>query len=181
MAEQPQDRVMCYSPEGADDFVFGEGEVTRIEISVPATSANLGVGFDVMGLALDLTAEFTVRPASELHIHGCLEEFAGENNLVWTSYLKATQMLNATPRPLEIGIHSPLPLSGGVGSSSTCVVAGIAAALALGGHSLDRQFVTSLATRLEGHPDNVAPAVMGGLVSSYVEGPDTVTERALEF
>ena len=173
MAEQPQDRVMCYSPEGADDFVFGEGEVTRIEISVPATSANLGVGFDVMGLALDLTAEFTVRPASELHIHGCLEEFAGENNLVWTSYLKATQMLNATPRPLEIGIHSPLPLSGGLGSSSTCVVAGVVAALLLSGRPFDKALALDMATTIEGHPDNVAPAIYGGLTSSFVEAGTT--------
>ena len=62
-------------------------------------------------------------------------------------------------------------------SSSTCVVAGIAAAQALAGRSLDREFTASLATRIEGHPDNVAPAVMGGLVSSYIEEEETITTR----
>lgn len=87
------------------------------------------------------------------------------------------QEFGLEPQPLHITESCTIPASGGLGSSSTCVVAGIAAAQALAGLPLDRERTLSLATAIEGHPDNVAPAVMGGLVSSYVEGPTTVTTR----
>ncbi len=148
-----------------------------ITIHVPATTANLGVGFDVLGLALDLYASYTFAPADRLRITGCDERFCGEDNLVWTSYRTACDELGVRARPLHIHEQSPIPAAGGLGASSTCVVAGIAAAQALAGRSLDRELTASLATRIEGHPDNVAPAVMGGLVSSYIEGERTVTTR----
>lgn len=149
----------------------------RICVTVPATSANLGVGFDVLGLALDLAARFTFEPADELLVTGCDERFNTPDNLVWRSYLAACEELGVTAQSLHIHEDSPIPASGGLGSSSTCVVAGIAAAQALAGRELDRPFTLSLATRIEGHPDNVAPAVMGGLVSSYVDGTRTITTR----
>lgn len=148
-----------------------------IRVSVPATTANLGVGFDVLGMALDLTACYSFAPADSLKITGVDERFCGEDNLVWTSYLRACEELGCEARTLHIHEESPIPSSGGLGSSSTCVVAGIAAAQALNGRDIDRDWTASLATRIEGHPDNVAPAVMGGLVSSYVEDGDTVTTR----
>ena len=146
-------------------------------VRVPATTANLGVGFDVLGLALDLTATYTFAPAAELLITGCDEQFCGSDNLVWTSYLAACDELGIESQPLHIHEDCPIPSSGGLGASSTCVIAGIVAAQALGGRNLDRAFTASLATRIEGHPDNVAPAVMGGLVSSYVEDERTITTR----
>lgn len=146
-------------------------------VRVPATTANLGVGFDVLGLALDLTATYTFAPATELLVTGCDEQYCGSDNLVWTSYLAACDELGIEPQPLHIHEDCPIPSSGGLGSSSTCVIAGIVAAQALGGRDLDRTFTASLATSIEGHPDNVAPAVMGGLVSSYVEDEQTVTTR----
>ena len=148
-----------------------------VRVSVPATTANLGVGFDVLGLALDLTATYTFEPADELQITGVDESLCGPDNLVWTSYVTACEELGLDAVPLHIHEESPIPAAGGLGSSSTCVVAGIAAAQALAGRSIDRRFTASLATRIEGHPDNVAPAVMGGLVSSYVEGDTTATTR----
>ncbi|MBP3894655.1 MAG: homoserine kinase [Atopobiaceae bacterium] len=148
-----------------------------ISVRVPATTANLGVGFDVLGLALDLSASYTFEPASELVVTGCDPRFCGEDNLVWTSYLAACEELGTAPQPLRIHEDCPIPSSGGLGSSSTCVVAGIVAAQALAGRDIDRPFTLSLATSIEGHPDNVAPAVMGGLVSSYVEDDQTVTTR----
>lgn len=150
---------------------------TRVIARVPATSANLGVGFDVLGLALDLHASYSFELADELAISGCDERFQGPDNLVWRSYVTTCEEVGVAARPLHIHEDSPIPTSGGLGSSSTCVVAGIAAALALNGRQLDRSFMTSLATRIEGHPDNVAPAVMGGLVSSYVEDDSTRTTR----
>ncbi len=149
----------------------------RVTVRVPATSANLGVGFDVLGLALDLDASFNFEPASTLSISGCDERFCNEDNLVWRSYCAACQELGVEARPLKIEENSPIPPSGGLGSSSTCVVAGIAAAQVLAGRELDRPLALNLATKIEGHPDNVAPAVMGGLVSSYIDDGSVHTTR----
>lgn len=149
----------------------------RVTVRVPATSANLGVGFDVLGLALSLDATFVFEPSERLLVTGCDERFNTPDNLVWRSYLDACAELGLTPQPLHIHEDSPIPASGGLGSSSTCVVAGIVAAQALAEREIDRPFTLSLATRIEGHPDNVAPAVMGGLVSSYVDEDRTVTTR----
>ena len=149
----------------------------RVTVRVPATSANLGVGFDVLGLALDLETTFTFEPADKLVVTGYTGEGAVEDNLVWRSFCTACEELGIPAEPLHIHEDSPIPSSGGLGSSSTCVVAGIAAAQAYAGRSLDRGFTLNLATRIEGHPDNVGPAVMGGLVSSYVDGAETVTTR----
>ena len=148
-----------------------------VTVHVPATTANLGVGFDVLGLALNLFSSYTFTPADEFLVTGCDEAFRGEDNLVWTSYLAACDELGMPSQTLHIHEESDIPGSGGLGSSSTCVVAGIVAAQILNGLDLDRTFTLSLATRIEGHPDNVAPAVMGGLVSSYIEEEDTVTTR----
>ena len=86
-------------------------------VRVPATSANVGVGFDCLGLALDLTAAFLMTPAERLEIDGCEERFRGEDNLVWQSYLTACRELGCKAQPLKITILSPIPLSGGLGSS----------------------------------------------------------------
>lgn len=146
-------------------------------VRVPATSANVGVGFDCLGIALDLTATFLIAPADELEIDGCEARFRNTDNLVWQSYLDACDMLGLSPMPLHITILSPIPLSGGLGSSSACVIAGIAAAMALSGSGFDARQALELACAVEGHPDNVAPAILGGLVSSFVEGGVTTSTR----
>ena len=151
---------------------------TRFRVSVPATSANVGVGYDCLGLALDLVADFTFEVSDRLLIDGCQERFRGEDNLVWTSYLDVCRELYTHPVPLHITIDSPIPLSGGLGSSSTCVVAGVVAAQLLHGGGFDKERALDLATQIEGHPDNVAPALMGGLVSSFVDNGRT---RSLRF
>ena len=146
-------------------------------VRVPATSANVGVGFDCLGIALDLTATFLIAPSERLEIDGCEERFRSEDNLVWQSYLDACRGLGVDPMPLHITILSPIPLSGGLGSSSACVIAGIAAAMALCGEGFDREAALELACAAEGHPDNVAPAILGGLVSSFVDGSTTTSTR----
>lgn len=152
-------------------------ERPMVIVRVPATSANVGVGFDCLGLALDLTATFLMTPSDALEVDGCEERFRGEDNLVWRSYLDACDELGLEAQPLRITILSPIPLSGGLGSSSACVIAGIGAAMALSPEGFDRARALELAVRLEGHPDNVAPALMGGLVSSFVEGDSTTSTR----
>lgn len=145
-------------------------------VRVPATSANLGVGFDVLGIALDLTATFLLTPNDELSIDGCEERFRGEDNLVWQSYLKTCDILGCEPQKLRITILSPIPLSGGLGSSAACIIAGVGAAMALG-PGYDRDTALKIATQIEGHPDNVAPAILGGLVSSFIEDGETTSIR----
>ena len=152
-------------------------DARRVTVSVPATAANLGVGFDVLGLALDLTAQFTFEPSGQLAIRGYDDPAGPAANLVWRSYVAGCEALGLDPHLLTIEERSPIPRSGGLGSSSTCIVAGIVAAQVLAGRDIDRSLTLNLATTLEGHPDNVAPAVMGGLVSSYVNDGQTVTTR----
>lgn len=146
-------------------------------VRVPATSANVGVGFDCLGMALDLTATFLMTPADDLEVDGCEERFRGEDNLVWQSYLDTCRELGRDPVPLHVTILSPIPLSGGLGSSSACVIAGVAGAMALVGDGFSRERALELAVGLEGHPDNVAPALLGGLVSSFVDGDVTTSTR----
>ena len=154
------------------------GEAINLLVSVPATSANVGVGYDCLGLALDLFARFRFERADALSIDGCPERFRGADNLVWTSYLEACRQMYQHPLDLHISIDSPIPLSGGLGSSSTCVVAGVIAAQLLHGRPLDQSQALDMATLIEGHPDNVAPAILGGLVSSFSDMRKT---RPLRF
>ena len=160
-------------------MIGADGKVRpMVIVRVPATSANVGVGFDCLGLALDLTATFLMTPAESLVIEGCEQRFRGEDNLVWQSYLDACERLGEKPVPLHMTILSPIPLSGGLGSSSACVIAGVSAAMALSPQGFDRTRALELAVALEGHPDNVAPALLGGLVSSFVdEGGLTTSTR----
>ena len=146
------------------------GAPSRVVVEVPATTANLGAGFDCLGLALDLKARFSFERADTFSVHGCDEAYRGPDNLAWTSFVTGLEELGLGLVPARVGIHSPVPGSGGLGSSSTCVVAGVVAAQVLSGREVDEQFTIDLATRIEGHPDNVVPAALGGLVSSFARG-----------
>ena len=152
---------------------------TILTVSVPATSANIGVGYDTLGLAFNLRAKITFRESPTLIIDGCPEQFRNDDNLVWTSYVRACEKLGEEPTPKHITIDSPIPLSGGLGSSSTCVIAGIAAAMTESHGGWDPERALDFACHFEGHPDNVAPAIYGGLTSSFVEGGHTICTRRL--
>lgn len=145
-----------------------------VVVKVPATTANVGVGFDVLGMALDLYNEFVFTPSDSLEIYGCPAEMAGENNLIWRSYVSSCRELGLEARALRIEEKCSIPMSGGLGSSSSCVVAGIAAAQVLNGMALDCQKTLMLAAAAEGHPDNVSPAILGGLVSAFVDETGSV-------
>lgn len=138
-----------------------------IRITVPATSANLGIGYDTLGMAVSLYAQFTFDRADKLSISGCPEQFQNEDNLVYRSFVAALHSWNKEPFPISIDIQTNIPVARGLGSSSTCVVAGIMAAAALSDHACNRSELVSLATKLEGHPDNVAPAILGAAVCSF--------------
>lgn len=150
-----------------------------IRISVPATSANLGIGYDTLGMAVSLYSHFTFERAEKLTITGCPEEFQNEDNLVYVSLVDALAEWGERPFGVAIGIQTDVPVARGLGSSSTCVVAGIMAAAALTGHTVTREELVAMATRVEGHPDNVAPAILGAAVCSFT--PEGQLPRCLRY
>ena len=138
-----------------------------IKITVPATSANLGIGYDTLAMAVSLYAHFTFDHADELVITGCPEEFQNEDNLVYQSFTQALGTWGVDPFPIALDIQTEIPVARGLGSSSTCVVAGIMGAAALTRHTVTREELVAMATAIEGHPDNVAPALLGAAVCSF--------------
>lgn len=134
-----------------------------LKISVPATSANLGPGFDSIGLALDMQLTLTVLGPSQTwqvsHPFGANVPSDARNLIVKTAL---SLVPNLTPQRLEV--TSEIPLARGLGSSSTAIVAGLALANELSATPITKQALLLKATELEGHPDNVAPAILGGLV-----------------
>jgi homoserine kinase len=152
----------------------------RVRVTVPATSANLGPGFDSLGLALSLRDEVSaeivpdgigVRVTGE----GTGSVALDESHLVVRSMLAAFDLLGARPPGFALSCRNAIPHGRGLGSSSAAIVGGVvlARALVAGGSLLvddDRLF--ALAAEIEGHPDNVGPAFYGGLVISGQEGDD---------
>jgi homoserine kinase len=159
----------------APDAGFVPGPVT---VDVPATSANLGPGFDCLGLTLELTdtlvAEVVpdgleVRVAGE----GAGEVARDEGHLVVRAMRAAFEEMGVRPSGLHLACTNRIPHSRGMGSSSAAIVGGIVLARALvegGRHQLDDEAALRLANRIEGHPDNVAAALLGGLVISGQAG-----------
>lgn len=150
-----------------------------IRVTVPATSANLGIGYDTLGMAVSLYSHFTFERSERLRISGCPEEFQDEDNLVYVSLVDALEAWGEEPFPVSIDIATEVPVARGLGSSSTCVVAGIMAAAALTGHTVTREELVAIATGVEGHPDNVAPAILGAAVCSFT--PEGELPRCLRY
>lgn len=142
-----------------------------IKVRVPATSANLGPGFDALGMAFDLYNSYSFEKIlSGLEITGCSKEYCNEDNLVFIAFKKAMEyMKKELDFGLKIHIQSDIPVSRGLGSSAVCIVGGIAGASELMGGILSHDEIIEIATEIEGHPDNVAPAVIGGVVISIME------------
>ena len=140
-----------------------------LTVRAPATSANLGPGFDALGLALELHNTFRVAPAEvfALSAQGPGAELLPSDpaeHLTVRAYQAARAELGLAPvGGLEVHVEVAVPPSRGLGSSATASVAGILAAEAHAGALLDAEARLALATRLEGHPDNVAPCLLGGL------------------
>lgn len=149
-----------------------------VAVRVPASSANLGPGFDALGLALDLYDEITVEALSTGLVIDVTGESANavpldETHLVVSSMNAAFDLLGARPGGLRVVCRNAIPHGRGLGSSSAAIVAGIAAARALVGEPGEHfgdQDAYQLATDLEGHPDNVAAAMFGGLTIAWIEG-----------
>lgn len=142
----------------------------KLRIHVPATSANLGPGFDALGLALSLGNDFIVEPAERSSVTGCEEKYAGPDNLFLLAVEFASGRLGIPTPCLSLDIDAGIPLARGLGSSAAMIAGGVTAALLLGtdrdrASALspgERRFILEASAAMEGHPDNVCPAVMGG-------------------
>lgn len=148
--------------------------VSSVSVTVPATTSNLGPGFDCIGAALTLYNQFKftrLDAADEesgttplITVTGAEQErvITDENNLVYQSLIQFYQHLGQTPPPVTIEIELGVPLARGLGSSATAIVAGLIAANQLVGEPLNQMEVMQLAIAMEGHPDNAVPAFLGG-------------------
>ncbi len=141
-----------------------------IRIKVPATSANFCIGFDTLGVALSLYNEYSFDKSDYDFLEGFENLYMNENNLVLTSYKKFFTEFDIPYIPVKIKqIKQHIPNSRGLGSSAACIVAGILAANKLSESNFDKEKLLSLACQIEGHPDNVAPCLLGGFVASIVD------------
>lgn len=142
-----------------------------VTVTVPATSANVGAGFDSLGLAVSMHNVFTFEESDRIQISSVdgTHVPAGSNNLVYRSARVVYDQLGIPLKGLRITQRNDIPMARGLGSSSACIVAGIMGANALLGDKLTERQMLTLATAIEGHPDNVAPAMLGGFVTSVID------------
>jgi len=141
-----------------------------VTIRVPATSANFGPGFDSLGCALDMYATLSFTECEEgLTITGCLPHYQTKENLAVASYQKTMEALDLPMPGLILHIDSDIPISRGLGSSAAMIAAGVLAADAHHGSTLSNSELLAICTQIEGHPDNAAPALFGGLIASMMD------------
>ena len=155
----------------------------KIKVSVPATSANVGPGFDAVGLAVTLynTATFEESDALDISSADGTRIPRGETNLIYRSARTLFERVGKKLPPLKIVQTNPIPMARGLGSSSACIIAGLLGANRMLGDVLNTQELLTLATAIEGHPDNVAPALLGGLTTSVFEGGEVYSvKRAVD-
>lgn len=147
----------------------------RITARVPATSANLGPGFDCVGLALELRSDVTIDVGQPFSItvqgEGAGRIARDQRNLAYAAIRTFFDRISREPPPFALAIHSRIPLTGGLGSSSAGIVGGLLAANIAAGRPMDADGILALAAELDGHPDNVAPALLGGLVVTVADPP----------
>ena len=152
-----------------------------IKIRVPATSANLGPGFDCLGLALNIWNEVSFEPAEKLTYkvtgEGAEKLNKGTKNLLTKAFTLVYETCGQEMKGAKICAHNEIFMSSGLGSSAAAIVAGLFGANKMLGNRLTENELLKLATDMEGHPDNVAPALLGGLVVSAVADKEIITRR----
>ncbi len=166
----------------------------KVSVRVPATTANLGPGFDSFGMALpiynEITIEETVMPGTGIEItilSNSQEELnimsipTDKENIVYKAVELLYNSIGQNPSELKITIKSDIPIAKGLGSSSSVIVGGLLAANELLGRPADEAALLSIAAEVEGHPDNVTPAIVGGTVISSLEEDGSVVYRKLNW
>lgn len=143
-----------------------------VTVKVPATSANLGAGFDSLGLAVTVYNEIHLEESDQLAIRPLdgAPISTGETNLVYQTMKKLYEICGKKISGMKIGQLNGIPMSRGLGSSSACIVGGLLGANQLLGSPLSKQDLVNLAARIEGHPDNTTPAMLGGFVAAVFDG-----------
>lgn len=148
----------------------------KVTVRVPATTANLGPGFDSFGLALTLYNTISLEETEAgLEFTGCPADYANEDNLIFVSYKAAMDYMGIPVKGLRVEINSDIPISRGLGSSAALLTAGAMGANALHGSPLPLQQILEVTNPIEGHPDNLAPAIFGGLTASMMLGDKPIT------
>lgn len=166
----------------------------KVSVKIPATTANVGPGFDCFGIALSMynkvTLEETVYPTNGLEINIIDEQKDGlSNNAIPTDksniVYKAVELLynytGQTPPALRINIQCKIPVAKGLGSSASVIVGGVIAANKLLGNPADEAALLSIASEVEGHPDNITPAMLGGFVISSAEDDGSIIYRKVDW
>jgi homoserine kinase len=155
-------------------------------VRVPASSANLGPGFDALGLALDIPLECRFRPGERLEIHvtgrDAGEIPATEDNLIWRTALQVAQDFHQeTLPPIQLEIRNQIPIGKGLGSSAAALTAGVVIADKLLGLHWKPLRILDEAARIEGHPDNVAACVLGSIVASAMDAHGSARAVRIEL
>jgi homoserine kinase len=161
-----------------------------MRVRVPASTSNLGPGFDCFGLALKLYLTVSATPVADTS-EPCRVTTTGakENevlprnavNLIYRAISFAAQREGVALPCVELNVHNEIPLASGLGSSAAAIVAGIKLSSSLTGKSISEQSILNYATEFEGHPDNVAASIFGGFVASCIRSDATVLSTKFEW
>jgi len=150
-------------------------------VSVPATSANLGPGFDTLGLAVDLRNEIIIKPSKFLSIstqgEGAQNPKIKKNSLFLSIFNENYKRLSGRTDNFRFEFHNRIPISRGLGSSSAVIVAALSGAYMAAGTRYNKREILNQALRYEHHPDNITPAVMGGFNVACVEGDRVYSKK----
>lgn len=165
----------------------------KFSVKVPATTANIGPGFDCLGMALPLyntvTVEETVMPGTGIEIN-IIDETneqdiisipTDENNIVYKAIELLYNSIGQTPSELKITIKTEIPIARGLGSSASVIIGGLIAANELLGRPADEAALLAIATEIENHPDNLTPALVGGFVLSSLEEDGSVVYSKMNW
>jgi homoserine kinase len=143
-----------------------------IQVRVPATSANMGPGFDSLGVALGLYNTIKVCEIEKgKSVYNNSKDYIpiGEKNLIYRSMCRVFDEVGYQKKGVKIIQNSDIPVTRGLGSSSACIIGGMLAANVISGRQLDYSKILALSAEMEGHPDNVTPALFGGFCVSAME------------
>ena len=156
-----------------------------VKVWVPATVANLGPGFDALGAAIQMHLEIELEPRRDsidvmVEGEGAEQLPADDSNLVIRSMNVFFDRVGRRPAGYAIRVRNPIPLGSGLGSSSAAIVGGLTAARVLTGRQVHQAEMIEIATEIEGHPDNVLPALLGGLVVCYGAGDEGLKHFRVE-
>lgn len=156
------------------------------KVKVPATSANMGPGFDCMGVALDI---YNTVSAAEIPEGVVIETYGrdadlianDDTNLIYKAMNTVFEKVGYSPTGLKVISYNEIPVARGLGSSAASTAAGLLLANAMTGEKLSMEEIISLGTDIEGHPDNIVPALTGGMALSYAQGSSTVGYIKVDF